>query len=581
MLGLGALGWGVLIAAGSASVGSTAVGVTQFMLFLVVLVVARSMAFALFPHTIISLDSAFYVAAAVGLGALTAGRLVAIALTLDALLRLIHSARYPRSGHPQRVESLSYVVYFGGMSGALLFGCGWLFGVDRLEPAIAAELNVLATVFAVGATFLVAHYAIQGLRRRLRGEPFAFYLRRIAVPGMLAEASLLPLAVVLVFIYSPDRPLAFALLGATYLLINFVFNRLSNATLQLSRRVVELETLNITAHRLAASLQLYELIDAVARETVKALPAAEGLTLGHLEMGNDELLIMDRYDCETSSFDRERVAVAGSSALARVMGENRSFLIGAEGESGGDIDSFDGSSPAIPRSWMAVPIVIYDNVEGVLAVHSDERSAFGDDELRLLESIGAQVAVALQNSQLYELAMVDGLTGLFVRRYFEARLDEEVQRSDRFGSEFSVIMMDLDHFKDLNDTHGHPAGDRILRDIAEIVRSEMRGVDTAARYGGEEFSMILPRTQMVAAYNLAKRIRARIAEHEVEIDGAKVGLTASFGIASYPESEARDASELVRLADRALYRAKQLGRNRVELYWSDSNDSGRPSIRSL
>jgi diguanylate cyclase (GGDEF)-like protein len=175
--------------------------------------------------------------------------------------------------------------------------------------------------------------------------------------------------------------------------------------------------------------------------------------------------------------------------------------------------------------------------------------------------------------------MVDGLTGLFMRRYFDARIEEEIERSKRYGSAFSVVMIDVDDFKHLNDSHGHLIGDRVLRGIANVVKSQMRGVDTAARYGGEELALILPRTEMVSAYNVGERIRAAIAELRVTTESDPTGslrVTASFGIASYPESKARDGEDLVRRADRALYRAKKTGKNRVELFWSDDSGPGRP-----
>jgi diguanylate cyclase (GGDEF)-like protein len=140
-------------------------------------------------------------------------------------------------------------------------------------------------------------------------------------------------------------------------------------------------------------------------------------------------------------------------------------------------------------------------------------------------------------------------------------------------------MMDIDDFKLYNDTRGHPAGDRLLRAIAETVRRQMRAVDTAARYGGEEFAMILPRTSMVEAYNQAERIRQQIVE--LRLSEGEAPVTASFGIAAYPESEAQGAEALIRLADRALYRAKRTGKNRVELYWRDDAAAARSSIRPV
>jgi diguanylate cyclase (GGDEF)-like protein len=233
---------------------------------------------------------------------------------------------------------------------------------------------------------------------------------------------------------------------------------------------------------------------------------------------------------------------------------------------------------------------MYGGCEGVIAVQSTRAAAFRADHQRLLESLALQISAALQNAHLYELAMVDGLTGLFMRRYFDARIEEEIERSKRYGTPFSVVMVDVDDFKKLNDEHGHLIGDRVLRSIAHVIKSQMRGVDTAARYGGEEIALILPRTEMLSAYNVGERIRAAIAEQRVTTDSDPpkvLGVTASFGIASYPESRAANGEDLVRRADRALYRAKKTGKNRVELFWNDdaglsrgpqlSSDSGRGS----
>jgi diguanylate cyclase (GGDEF)-like protein len=224
------------------------------------------------------------------------------------------------------------------------------------------------------------------------------------------------------------------------------------------------------------------------------------------------------------------------------------------------------------RSWLGVPLNMYGDCEGVVAVQSTKVGAFQPEHQRLLESLALQIAAALQNAHLYELAMVDGLTGLFVRRYFDARIAEEIERSRRYGTPFSVIMLDVDDFKKLNDSHGHLVGDRVLRAIANVIKAQVRGVDTAARYGGEEMSMILPRTDMVGAYNLAERIREAIAEMRITTDDdppQALGVTASLGIAAFPESKAQTGEDLVRKADRALYRAKKTGKNRVELFWTD------------
>src|SRR3569623_3148454 len=155
---------------------------------------------------------------------------------------------------------------------------------------------------------------------------------------------------------------------------------------------------------------------------------------------------------------------------------------------GADIAT-DGAEHGI-RSWRGVPLFMYGECDGVIAVQSTRAAAFGPESQRLLEALALQIASALQNAHLYELAMVAGLTGLYVRRYFDARIEEEVARAKRYKNAFSVIMMAFDDFKKLNDTNGHLVGDRVLRAIANVVKGQMRGVDTATRFGSEEFVVI-------------------------------------------------------------------------------------------
>ncbi len=576
---LGLAGWALILSAsytpGFGPQSAARPDLVSFALFLVVIVAARIMASHLITDTVVSLDSGFYIAAAACLGSVTSGRLVALALTLDSLSRLVGRER--RRGAGSWDAALAYVLYFGGMSGALLMLIGWGAGLDSLsETAGVSDVGIAARVIGTGVVFLILHYTIQGARAVLGGSTGARYLRTVAVPSVLAEVALLPLAAIVVFLYHPDEPIKFVLLGSTYLVLNYAFNRIWNTSRALRRRVGELETLATTSRALAASLQLHELVDAVARETMAAIPEADILALTHHGTGDEaEQLIVDYYDRERQNFDRARIQLAGGGTRW-VLQHGKPLLISDTTRTDVGVELHADSGV---RSWMGVPLVIYGNVDGVLAIQSRSPDAFDEERLRLLEAIGGQAAVALENARLYELAMVDGLTGLFVRRYFDARLEEEIERSNRFSTVFSVVIMDIDNFKQLNDTHGHIAGDRTLRGIADIVRSQMRAVDTAARYGGEEFSMLLPRTSMVDALNQAERIRTMIDEYRLAVQGDSptvLSTTASFGIAAYPESGARSAEELIRLADRALYRAKHAGKNRVELYWAD--EEAKPAL---
>ncbi len=566
---VGVLGWGVLIGWSLLAPAAEAAhhGPVTFLVFLAVILATRAMAFRIVPDSVLSLDTGFHVAAAAALDPLGAGQLVALALTLDSVVRLA------RSRHGGTAERFSYVLYFGGLTGALVAAVAWLIGPPG---PLASEPEVTARVLAIGALLLLVHNAVQGARLALGGRSMGAFLRGQALPGIIAELALLPLAAVVVVLYHGERMLGFGLLAATYMLINLVFNRLSRASAALRARVRELEILDTTARGLAASLELQELVATVARETMRAIPAAETMALIHRGAEREtDRFVVDCYDRHRDAFSRLRVGRT-EGATGQVVARQEPLRI--DDLTTSDVSAGPAGTDGV-RSWLGVPVFMHGACEGVLVVQSREEAAFSLQDQRLLVSLALQVAAALENAHLYEMAMVDGLTGLFVRRYFDARIEEEIERSRRYGTPFAVVMMDIDDFKKLNDTHGHLAGDRVLRDLAAIVKQQMRGVDTAARYGGEELALILPRTELVSALNQAERIRAGIADHRVPAgdDGPVLSVTASFGIAAYPESGATTAEELVRRADRALYRAKKSGKNRVELFWADDTGS-RPAV---
>ena len=577
-IALGVLGWGVVVGFPAlAGVHVTPSGLLPVGLFVIVILAARALAFRLVEGSVLSLDSAYYVAAALCVGTAEAGMLVAVALTLDAFARLVLARRAGRRDPDGPLAEVGYVLYFGGMSGGLLVLSSWLFHADGLVGVHPTAAQATLRVVAIASALLVAHYAIQGARLRLLGHGWRAYLVQMAAPGIVAEASLVPIGIVLVLLYDPASPLGFVLLSLTYLLINFVFARLSRASHELGERVHELEVLNGTGRQLSASLQLEELVETVARVTCKAIPEAEAVALIHRRAGKDSELVIDGFDPADDTFFRRAMACA-EGVTGWVMSHGSARRID---DLQMDAAATNGASHGM-RSWLGVPLFMYGTCEGVIAVQSSRVAAFKPEHERLLEALAVQIAAALQNAHLYELAMVDGLTGLFVRRYFDARIEEEIERSKRFGTPFSVVMMDVDDFKVLNDTYGHVVGDRVLRAIANVVKAKMRGVDTAARYGGEEISLILPRTEMLGAYNLAERIREAIAELRIVTDEEPpraLGVTASIGIAAFPESKAAGGEDLVRHADRALYRAKKMGKNRVELYWTD--DSGPAQLQAV
>ncbi|CAN0366927.1 unnamed protein product, partial [Phaeothamnion confervicola] len=181
----------------------------------------------------------------------------------------------------------------------------------------------------------------------------------------------------------------------------------------------------------------------------------------------------------------------------------------------------------------------------------------------LVETVSYQAAIALKNAKLYEqtqlMALTDGLTGLYTHRYFQVRLSDELEWSDRSGKPICLVMVDTDKFKQYNDTLGHPAGDTLLKDIAALLKDKVRSSDVVCRYGGDEFALILKDSSKDVAMQTCERIRETF---QLRFAAMAVQVTASIGIACYP-SDAKEKKELAKQADAALYVSKREGRNRV------------------
>ncbi len=171
-----------------------------------------------------------------------------------------------------------------------------------------------------------------------------------------------------------------------------------------------------------------------------------------------------------------------------------------------------------------------------------------------------------KNRQLQELANKDGLTGLYNHRYFQEQLSKDFLRAKRYHENLSCVLLDIDHFKEFNDTHGHQTGDVILSTLGRVIEDSIRDSDLVARYGGEELALILYHTDGPAAFHLAERLRQTVESHEVHDKGNVLHITISLGIATFPSEQISDSKELIECADKALYQAKENGRNRVEVY---------------
>ncbi len=214
-------------------------------------------------------------------------------------------------------------------------------------------------------------------------------------------------------------------------------------------------------------------------------------------------------------------------------------------------------------SLVAVPLVAGGHVVGVLSASSPSPGRFSERDRDLAQLLANCTVPAIETARLAHLSVTDDLTRAYNYRVLASRLHEEVGRAARYGDPLSVLMMDLDHFKHVNDRYGHAAGDEVLRAFVDRVRAEVRQPDVLIRRGGEEFLLVMPSTGGDDAHAVAERIRARVAATPIPTQcGADVPLTVSIGVATWVDRE--DATALEARADAALYRAKDAGRDRVE-----------------
>ncbi|RSM40104.1 hypothetical protein DMB66_57560 [Actinoplanes sp. ATCC 53533] len=230
---------------------------------------------------------------------------------------------------------------------------------------------------------------------------------------------------------------------------------------------------------------------------------------------------------------------------------------------------------AARQSWLAVPLRSRHRAVGVVFISADRAGAYGAAHREIAAVLAGQGMIAYENAELFktveQLALTDGLTGLFNRRHFFQLADREIATARRRASPLTALMLDIDHFKQINDGYGHPVGDQVIVTVANRLNATIRKTDLVGRYGGEEFVIFLPDTGYDGANILAERIRAAVADHPVETDAGPLTVTASIGLAPYLFTDTEPGSLLAR-ADEALYGAKQSGRNRVVNHASSLNE---------
>ncbi len=331
---------------------------------------------------------------------------------------------------------------------------------------------------------------------------------------------------------------------------------LQNARLysQEQRRALQLEAINAVARETTVVLDVKELL---LKACLKIREAFEVSHVSMLVKEDEDLVLQAHHGNLTLRIPEGGKVPAGAGVWGRALRESKTVIendvktdpdfIGIYLESG---------------SRMCIPLVSFGQTLGVLVLDSAKPGSFSVTDIQSLESVADICATAIQNARYVErvkhLAYLDGLTGIFNRRYFELRIEEELERARRFNSGMAVIMVDIDQFKRLNDEFGHLLGDEVLRQVSSIFSQQLRKIDVVCRYGGEEFAILLSQTSQQHALGVAEKLRRMV--DSWQFPGVPRSVTISAGVATRPD-HGNSREELVKAADAGLYAAKQAGRN--------------------
>jgi diguanylate cyclase (GGDEF)-like protein len=428
-----------------------------------------------------------------------------------------------------------FVLYTGGMDSSLYL---FLF----LTASVAAYVLVFPVAITV-VGLLTAGYVSMVVAQITVDDLFGFSIRI----GLL-WIYFLALAYVSEYLRKSERRLM------------KVFNTLNMRTSELEKSQAQLEMTYENTRVLASLMEP----DDVVREVMRIMGSTLGFSSYMMVLRNRQGKYYYRARCAAgrTKHSLRPLDVAKNELLTRVAEGQESVRINDLASR----DDFQALSKDA-KSALIVPMAFHGHASGLLVAESDEAQSFGERDEQLLLVVARSAGLALENAELLrrteELSIVDELTNSYNYRYFIQKFQEEKKRSVRYHMPLSIIMIDIDWFKEFNDGYGHEIGNIALRELARVTKECIRDVDIFARYGGEEFVIILPQTPLSEAETIGERIRAQVEANEIDtVTKGKVQITVSIGISSYPEN-GHSEEELITVADQALYQAKDSGKNLV------------------
>ncbi|MDA3792252.1 MAG: sensor domain-containing diguanylate cyclase [Elusimicrobia bacterium] len=354
--------------------------------------------------------------------------------------------------------------------------------------------------------------------------------------------------------------IAFFILGTGFLAFKHI-KRLKAQKKKMQDAINDLKLLQEVSKDVSSKLEMGQLLPAVMDAFVRAGNVKKGSIMLY-DNEKDLLEIKAAKGLSQRAIDNVKLRL-GEGIGGRVAETGESILINDTTKNSIYKDFFAGGKKARPHeTLLCLPLIFKGGVLGVVTLDSKiTGQQFIRNDERLLSILASQTAVSINNARMYEMAITDGLTKLYIRRYFFNRLEEEIEKSSRYGHPLSLLFLDIDHFKEFNDTYGHQMGDKALIHLSKVMVDKTRNVDICARYGGEEFIIILPETPKDAALILAKRLRKSIEVSSFTGLGQEYKLTVSIGLAEYTSN--MTSKDIIKEADKNLYKAKDTGRNKV------------------
>lgn len=455
----------------------------------------------------------------------------------------------------------SYVDYIAPIKvGTSRFGTVILrFGFDRLTEAKSVSRQHIILISMVGLlagiilSVILAKFITRGLDNLIEGT-------QVIESGNLSYR---------IKAVSEDE------IGTLAYRFNEMLDALEANNKALDRKIFEIETLFKASQAMNFQSDTDKLIKQILEMAGKAIRAERCSIMLQSGVGSDELetkIVFGLKEGQEGVQPHSSVKIKSGEGVAGTVLKTGNSIIVNEGHKDPLFKSYDNNLEfeKTISNLISVPLKIKDRVTGVInGVNKVNSEPFTEEDQRLLEALAQQAAMAVEHARLYELAITDGLTKLFIHRYFQARLEEEIVRAKRYHTACSLILFDIDHFKKFNDTYGHQQGDVVLIEVAKLTKQTVREtVDIPARYGGEEFAIILPETDAKGAHLVAERLRKTVEAYDFPGQEKALKVTISLGVSTFPD-HASVKSVLIKKADMALYECKGRGRNCSFIY----NDS--------